>query len=381
MEIAIRAPLDELWRLTQSPDLHQRWDLRFTRIDYLPRPDPDPAPALPLRDPHRLRPGVPGEGESVGERDWPTGRAAPPSLQFRGPEVPDRRRPGYWKYVPDRGRSGSSRATTTSPASGRPVALDALVFRPLLGWATAWSFDRLRLWLEQGLEPGRVRQALIHAAARTGLRPCGSTRAWSRSFSRPSGASSPCWSRPASSGDTSARRSRSWASPRSASGSCCSRGRVALAVRRDPARPAGVRGRRARRRAGELPRAVQPPDAHPGDGGARVDRLVGVKDVLSARHCRRRPGSGALSSIYRRALGPAFDRLHPQVQRRFGFGSADGVASIGTGRMEEVWRGPAYTLPFLAVGAWRHIMFPRPAGTCRSASRTTPTWTGSAGRP
>ena len=26
--------------------------------------------------------------------------------------------------------------------------------------------------------------------------------------------------------------------------------------------------------------------------------------------------------------------------------------------MEEVWRGPAYTLPFLAVGAWRHIMFP-----------------------
>jgi hypothetical protein len=65
-----------------------------------------------------------------------------------------------------------------------------------------------------------------------------------------------------------------------------------------------------------------------------------------------------VSSIYERALGPEFRRLHPQIQRRFGFASADGIASIGTGRMEEVWRGPGYTLPFLAVGAWRHIMFP-----------------------
>jgi hypothetical protein len=40
VEIAIRAPLEELWRHTQSPDLHRRWDLRFTRIAYLPRPDP-----------------------------------------------------------------------------------------------------------------------------------------------------------------------------------------------------------------------------------------------------------------------------------------------------------------------------------------------------
>jgi hypothetical protein len=32
-------------------------------------------------------------------------------------------------------------------------AIDGLLFRPLLGWATAWSFDRLRLWLEAGLTP------------------------------------------------------------------------------------------------------------------------------------------------------------------------------------------------------------------------------------
>jgi hypothetical protein len=50
--------------------------------------------------------------------------------------------------------------------------------------------------------------------------------------------------------------------------------------------------------------------------------------------------------------------LHPEIQRRFGFSSKDGIASIGTGVMEELWHGPPYTLPFLYVGAFRRIMFP-----------------------
>ena len=65
-----------------------------------------------------------------------------------------------------------------------------------------------------------------------------------------------------------------------------------------------------------------------------------------------------MTSIYERALGSDFDRLHPQVQRRFGFASGDGVASIGRGVMDEVWKGRPYTLPFLYVGTWRRIMFP-----------------------
>jgi len=65
-----------------------------------------------------------------------------------------------------------------------------------------------------------------------------------------------------------------------------------------------------------------------------------------------------MSSIFRRALGADFDRLHPEIQRRFGFSSADGVASIGEGVMEELWRGPAFTVPFLVLGTWRRIMFP-----------------------
>lgn len=65
-----------------------------------------------------------------------------------------------------------------------------------------------------------------------------------------------------------------------------------------------------------------------------------------------------MKSIYERALGADFAKLHPEIQRRFGFSSADGLASIGTGVMEHLWHGPLYTLPFLYVGAWRRIMFP-----------------------
>jgi hypothetical protein len=63
-------------------------------------------------------------------------------------------------------------------------------------------------------------------------------------------------------------------------------------------------------------------------------------------------------SIYRRAMGPEFDLLHPEVQKRFGFDSSHGVASVGTGVMEEMWRGAWWTVPFLWFGKWRSIMFP-----------------------
>ena len=65
-----------------------------------------------------------------------------------------------------------------------------------------------------------------------------------------------------------------------------------------------------------------------------------------------------MTAIYRRALGDDFDRLHPLVQERFGNSSEDGIAQVGRGTMETVWHGPAYTLPFLAIGTWRRIMFP-----------------------
>ena len=43
-----------------------------------------------------------------------------------------------------------------------------------------------------------------------------------------------------------------------------------------------------------------------------------------------------MKSIYEKALGADFDRLHPEIQRRFGFSSQDHLASIGTGIMDEI---------------------------------------------
>jgi hypothetical protein len=65
-----------------------------------------------------------------------------------------------------------------------------------------------------------------------------------------------------------------------------------------------------------------------------------------------------MKSIYEHVLGADFHRLHPQIQRRFGFSSSDGIASIGSGVMDEIWKGRFYTEPFLRVGSWRRIMFP-----------------------
>jgi hypothetical protein len=57
-------------------------------------------------------------------------------------------------------------------------------------------------------------------------------------------------------------------------------------------------------------------------------------------------------------MGSDFDRLHPQIQRRFDLSSHGGLASIGRGTMDEVWRGGFWTVPFLCLGTWRRIMFP-----------------------
>jgi hypothetical protein len=65
-----------------------------------------------------------------------------------------------------------------------------------------------------------------------------------------------------------------------------------------------------------------------------------------------------MTSIYRRALGDDFDRLHPKMQWRFGFASIDQTCQIGTGVMDEVWHGPWWTVPFLLVGSTRRVLLP-----------------------
>ncbi len=171
VEIRIHGDLEELWRLTQTPELHERWDLRFSEIQYLPRPDA----AQPQRFLYATRIGwgmrIVGGGESVGENNGSAGRTSALRFWSTDPRSLIREGSGYWRYVPtDDGVRFLTRYDYQSRFGSAGAAFDKIVFRPLMGWATAWSFDRLRLWIERGIDPAvAMQRSLIHAIARTSL--------------------------------------------------------------------------------------------------------------------------------------------------------------------------------------------------------------------
>ena len=172
VETLIRATVEKVWKLTQTPELHERWDLRFSHIEYLPR---DSA-TEPQRFRYTTRIGfgleVKGEGESVGERNLADGsRSSALKFSSTDPRSIILEGSGYWKYVPS--AEGTRFITwyeyrTRFGTFGR--LFDRCIFQPLMGWATAWSFDRLRLWLETDLNPkDAAQQAFVHGIARAAL--------------------------------------------------------------------------------------------------------------------------------------------------------------------------------------------------------------------
>ncbi|MEU5184124.1 DUF4166 domain-containing protein [Streptomyces longwoodensis] len=67
----------------------------------------------------------------------------------------------------------------------------------------------------------------------------------------------------------------------------------------------------------------------------------------------------AAASLFRTAMGAGFERLHPELRRRFSVGLASGEACVGRGVMDRIWHGGAFVKPFLALGSTRHILVPR----------------------
>ena len=167
VEAFIRADLDELWRRTQQPGLHRRWDLRFTDIDYSPHTGDGPRQ---FRYALRPLPGVTvtGLGVTLGERHRPDGgRTSALRFSSNDPLSPIRAGSGFWRYIPTGGGIRFLTGYGYRPGWGRTVDR---AFRPIMSWATAWSFDRLRLWLETGRTPERLlRQALAELLARAAV--------------------------------------------------------------------------------------------------------------------------------------------------------------------------------------------------------------------
>lgn len=169
IEIRIRASMERVWELSQNPQSHPRWDLRFSRI--VPMDEDEQRQVsfcyeflLPL---HTIK----GTGTSLGHRHRADGQATS-VLKFDTADVLSPIGPGagYWRYIPtDKGLRFIT-GYNYEPGMGLVgKAFDSRVIRPALGWATALSFDRLRLWAELDLDPRHSRNRwFLDAGARLG---------------------------------------------------------------------------------------------------------------------------------------------------------------------------------------------------------------------
>jgi uncharacterized membrane protein YphA (DoxX/SURF4 family) len=173
VERVMDAEVAQVWALTQSPELHERWDLRFTSIRYLPRERAEE----PQRFEYRTRIGlglcISGTGRTVSQRGKGEGESSS-ALVFGSDDRLSliRKGSGYWRYVPVAG--GRMRFVTGYDYAVRwgrlGWAVDRALFRPVMAWATAWSFDRLARWAERGVSPETsLRISAAYAIARVTL--------------------------------------------------------------------------------------------------------------------------------------------------------------------------------------------------------------------
>ncbi|MFD2043880.1 DoxX-like family protein [Ornithinibacillus salinisoli] len=155
VEIPIDAEMDELWEATQNPKLHEQWDLRFSSIKYKPKREGEPQ----LFD-YKTNIGfgleIEGWGKSVGSYHAEDGSRTS-SLHFGTEQAISiiREGRGYWKYIPEGQQSIKFLTQYNYKTSfGKLGSLfDAIIFRPMIGWGTALSFDVLKRWLEKGETP------------------------------------------------------------------------------------------------------------------------------------------------------------------------------------------------------------------------------------
>lgn len=153
VEIVIDCEMEKLWEYTQKPELHQQWDLRFSNIEYLPKEKEEAPQQFLYQTNIGFGISIKGTGESVKTIEKDDERIS--SLKFWAdhPISLIKEGSGYWKYIKtDRGIQFLTQYDYKTRFSFLGRVLDVL-FKPLMGWATAWSFDCLRLWIEKEIPP------------------------------------------------------------------------------------------------------------------------------------------------------------------------------------------------------------------------------------
>lgn len=153
VETEINSDMESLWKATQNPAKHEQWDLRFSSITYLPKKEGEPQHFS-----YKTKLGfglqIEGWGKSAGSHNAEDGSRTS-SLHF-GTEnklsiIKEGR--GYWKYIPNGSITFLTQYNYDTNYGLLGKWLDHFLFRPLIGWATALSFDVLKRWLEKGEPP------------------------------------------------------------------------------------------------------------------------------------------------------------------------------------------------------------------------------------
>ncbi|MFC0186785.1 DoxX-like family protein [Fictibacillus aquaticus] len=154
VEIPIKAEVDEVWEKSQNPELHEQWDLRFTSITYLPKKNEEDPQSFSYETSIGFGLKVAGWGKSVGTHDK-SDASKTSSLHFGTEQKisPISEGKGYWRYIPKENGTTFLTQYDYETRYGFLGRLADVIFRPIMGWATALSFDVLKRWIEKGESP------------------------------------------------------------------------------------------------------------------------------------------------------------------------------------------------------------------------------------
>ena len=154
VETSISSDMEKVWEASQNPQLHEQWDLRFSSITYLPKKDKEPQ-LFEYKTNIGFGFSISGWGKSVGtfhaKDDSRTS-----SLHFGTDQMisPIKEGKGYWKYEPEQdGIKFFTQYDYDVRFGALGKMIDRVLFRPMMGWATALSFDVFKRWLEKGDTP------------------------------------------------------------------------------------------------------------------------------------------------------------------------------------------------------------------------------------
>jgi hypothetical protein len=154
VEIPIQATIDEVWQMTQKPELHEQWDLRFSSITYLPKKSEDDPQSFLYETKLGCGVKVAGWGKSIGTHNKKDGSKTS-SLHFGSDQKISLicEGKGYWQYIPTDNGTTFLTQYDYDVRFGLFGRLLDLFFRPIMGWATALSFDVLKRRIEKGESP------------------------------------------------------------------------------------------------------------------------------------------------------------------------------------------------------------------------------------